>query len=287
MSFLRTLCSGALLFAVAVPKLAQAQGFEGVIQQRDIVVSDYGLSELLYSEDEEEESEPTAENVFAIPLERILAASQEYGEEAVEITELTYYVTAGKMRVESASAMMPGHMIMDFESGVFQMVVPMQKMYLEITREDMEELKERYPDMASSDEAATKPAIRSLGMSKEINGLRCEGYEIVKGETVSNVWVSSELKDVVAAFQSFVDRMAVFGMDEESDEELEVFELMKEHGFPVLEQTLNNYDWELGYEISELISVERSSVPADLFVIPSDYQRRSFMEMMDAFGGGN
>ena len=62
---------------------------------------------------------------------------------------------------------------------------------------------------------------------------------------------------------------------------------MKEHGFPVLEQTLNNYDWELGYEISELISVERSSVSADLFMIPSDYQRRSFMEMMDAFGGGN
>ncbi|HSG81996.1 MAG TPA: DUF4412 domain-containing protein [Gemmatimonadota bacterium] len=287
MQLLRTLPIGALLLSFAAPGLAVAQGFEGKIEQREILVSEYGLSELLYSEDEEEAAELSPDNVFSIPVERILALSGELGEEAVEITELTYYVTAGKMRVESASDMMPGHMIMDFESGVFQMVVPMQKMYMEITKEDMEELQEQYPDMSESDEPSAKPQIRSLGTSKEINGMRCEGFEIVKGETVSNVWVSSDLKDVVTAFQSFVDRMEVFGMEDEDDEELEVFELMKEHGFPVLEQTLNNFGWEMGYEISEIISVERSDVPADLFVIPSDYQRRSFMEMMGGLGGGN
>ncbi len=277
-----TIC--ALLAVFALPRLAPAQSFEGKIEQREIRVSDYGIYELI---DSDEDSEFAATTLFELPMERILELADELGGQAVEVTNLVYYVTGDRMRLESPGGVMPGYMIMDFESGAFQMVIPFQKMYLEITKEDMQELTERYGETDEGRDPVEKPQIRALGMSKQINGMQCDAHEVIKGETVSHVWVSPELKDVVEAFANFVERLEVFKMDEEEEGDLEVFELMKEHGFPVLEQTLTRSEYNVEYQISELISVERGAHPAEMFEVPSDYQRKSFTEMMESFGGGN
>ena len=134
MKLCRTFTIGALLAICALPRLAPAQSFEGKITQRQITVSGYALSQLLGSDEDEDEVEPTAEAVFQIPLERVLAMADRLGGDAVEVENLEFFITTDKMRIESGSTMMPGYMLMDFESGAFQMVIPFQKMYLEITK---------------------------------------------------------------------------------------------------------------------------------------------------------
>jgi hypothetical protein len=282
---LRNLAVGTLLAVFALPALGLAQTFEGKITQRQIAVSAYGLSQLLSSEGEE--AEFTADAAFEVPLEQVLALSDRLGEEAVEVTDLTYYVTEGKMRIESPGSMMPGFMIMDFESGAFRMVIPFQKMYLEITKEDVEQLREQYGEEGVESGTTGTPEIEPLGMSKEINGMQCDAYRVTQGEDISQVWVSRDLEDVVSAFASFIERMEIFAVEGDEEEQLEVFELIREHGFPVMEQTLYSSGYEPQYEIMEILSVERGTPDAELFVIPEDYERRSFMEMMEAFGGGN
>ncbi|NIR45339.1 MAG: DUF4412 domain-containing protein [Gemmatimonadetes bacterium] len=269
------------LAAMALPALLQAQSFEGKIQQREIVVSMSGLNALLYSDEEAEEAE-VADVIFDIPLAEILALADEHGEEAVQVTDLTFYVGTDRMRVEAEVELMPGYMIMDFESAALRMVMPTQRMYLEITAEDMQTLQEQFGDELEAEEK-DEAEVRALGLTREINGMTCEAYEIRMGDALSRTWVSNELRDLVTAFAGFMTRMEAFSMEE--DEGLEVFVLMQEHGFPVLEQTLYDYGWEQQYEISEIVSVERGPVAAEKFTIPADFERRSFMEMMQMFGG--
>jgi hypothetical protein len=279
---LRTLAV-CVLTALALPTVGLTQAFEGKITQRQIIVSAYGLSELLSTDDQ---AEINADALFAVPMEQILALAERLGDPAAEVTDLTYYVTEDMMRIESPSSMMPGFMLMDFESGAFRMVIPFQRMYLEITREDVEQLREQYGDEAIDDEVTASPEIEALGMSKNINGMQCDGYRVTQGEDISQVWASPELKDVVNAFASFVERMEIFAMEGDEEQELEVFELLREHGFPVLEQTLRASGFEPEYEIMEMLTVERMTPDPELFVVPEDYERRSFLEMMEGFGGG-
>ena len=279
---LRTLAAATLLAVFALPTLALAQSFEGKITQRQIAVSAYGLSQLLSSEGEE--ADITAAAAFELPLERVLALSDQLGDEAVEVTDMTYYVTERKMRIESRGSMMPGFMIMDFESGAFRMVIPFQKTYLEITKEDVDQLREQYGDEVVEGASAGTPEIEPLGMSKEINGMQCDAYRVTQGEDISQVWVSPELEDVVSAFASFIERMEIFAIEGDEEEQLEVFELIRDHGFPVMEQTLYTSGYEPEYEIMEILSVERGTPDAELFVIPEDYERRSFLE---GIGGGD
>ena len=70
------------------------------------------------------------------------------------------------------------------------------------------------------------------------------------------------------------------------EREYENIQLVSEHGFPVLEQTLNKTSWDTRYEISEVVSVEHTTPATELFTIPGDYRRRSFMDMIGGQGGG-
>lgn len=269
--------------ALAMPALLEAQSFEGRIRQRQIVVSMEALYPVL-NLDEGAEPAEIAARTFDIPLADLLALTGESEEGTVEISELTFYVGKNKMRVDTEAALMPGYMVMDFESGALRMVMPVQKMYLEITGEDVRRLQDRFGEQLDGGEAQEAEII-PLGRTREINGMNCEAYEIRRGTTISRTWVSAELRDVVTAFVGFMERMEAFGMAEEDGEDLQVFVLMQEHGFPVLEQTLYDYGWDRQYEISEVVSVDREPVAEDRFSIPADYARKSFMEMLELLGG--
>ncbi len=128
--------------------------------------------------------------------------------------------------------------------------------------------------------------VRRLGKTKSVAGMTCQAYELRGEEEVSIVWVSAELKDLGNAFAGFIDRMEALGMGEGDEGDVQVLKLVKEHGFPLLEQTVRQYGPYGGatYEITEVLSIERKAPPASLFTIPSDYQKRTFADVMRQMG---
>jgi hypothetical protein len=280
----RTLTSAALLVALALPGLTWAQGFEGTIVTHAASLDDEALRYLLGPAGEEDEFD--ASGIFDVSIVQIIQAAPELGE--IDVEELTYHFKATMMRVDGGlDEEMPGYAILDFGAGSFSLVNPAEQMVLEMTREDFEQMKEM---MVEDEEAEPrpKPQVRPLGRAKEINGMRAVAFEIKSEEETTIAWVTKDLSDVVEVFLELESRMKSMGMFEEGDEDTEVFMLLAEHGFPVVEQTLTRYPWgEFAYEISAVISVERTSLPDDMFAVPEGYERHSILEMMRMFGGEN
>lgn len=283
MRFTRIFLLVALFPGLALPGRSWAQGFEGTITTRQITVSEDALLEILYGDEEmEEEASLDPEQVFAIPLERILSFAGSLGEE-VEVSEVTFSIKGTQMRMEGDEEM-PGYALLDFGAGTFQLVQPSEKIYIEWTKEEFEELQAMMPEM---EEAETSPSaqVRPLGETKQINGMSCSAYEVKLQDATTVAWVTEELRDLVTAFREFETRMQGMGMFDEEDEGTETFFLVAEHGFPVLEQTLTMYGMFGGveYDVQEVVAVERESLSASLFTVPSDYERKSFMDMMRTF----
>ncbi|UCC71905.1 MAG: DUF4412 domain-containing protein [Gemmatimonadota bacterium] len=283
----RTYPLAALLSLLALPALSWAQGFEGTIETRTISVDEEALYYFLDPEGEAEE-EPDVTKIFDIPVAQMIATTPEWGE--VEVEQLTYHIKGTMMRVDGGvDEEMPGYALLDFASGTFQLVNPAERMVLEMTKEDFEQMKEIVPGYGEEEEEAREKArVRPLGQSKEINGMSCTAFEIASGEDLTIAWVTRDLQDVVDVFLELESRMKGMGMFEEDDEDTEVFLLVAEHGFPVVEQTLTQSEWGGStYEVSAVTSVERRSLSDDLFTAPADYERRSILEMFRMFGGGN
>jgi hypothetical protein len=279
----RIFTSAALLAALALPGLTWAQGFEGTIETRAASLDEEALKYLLGPAGEEEEFD--ASGIFEVPIVRIIAEAPQLG--GIEVEVLTYHFKGTMMRVDGGlEEEMPGYAILDFGAGSFSLVNPAERLVLEMTREDFEEMKEMMAEEEA--EPRAKPEVRPLGHAKDINGMHAEAFEIKSEQETTVAWVTKDLSDVVEVFLELESRMKSMGMFEEEDEDTEVFMLLAEHGFPVLEQTLKRYPWgEYSYDISAVISVERTSLADDMFVIPEDYERHSILEMMRMFGGEN
>lgn len=66
----------------------------------------------------------------------------------------------------------------------------------------------------------------------------------------------------------------MWGEASDSNQEADPDDLLSVHGFPMLVQTLEVADGELGnYEIQETVSVERKTMPAGLFAVPAGYHK--------------
>jgi Domain of unknown function (DUF4412) len=284
MRLLRTFPLAALLLGLCLPSLSGAQDFEGVITTRQITLSEAALSELLDPDDYEEET-IDYRKVFAIPMDRILMLAGEATDE-VTVQELTYSIKGTKLRVSgNLSETMPGYAILDFAAGTFQLVQPSQKMYLELTKADFEKFQAMMPETEKEGEVRESVEARPLGLTKEINGMQCDAFEIKTEKWVSVACVTPELEDLVGAFVEFESRMDDMGMFDDDDEDSEIFSIVAEHGFPVLEQTFYTFGgYGAEYEIMEITKVERKSLPAEYFGIPSDYERLGIMDMMEMFG---
>ncbi|KPK64925.1 MAG: hypothetical protein AMS21_06155 [Gemmatimonas sp. SG8_38_2] len=261
---------------------ALAQEFEGVITTRQLTLGDRALSMLLDPQAAEAER-IDYRAVFALPMDRILEFAGQ-SDNDISVDSLVYSMKGTQLRVSGdVGDEMPGHAILDLGAGTFQFVQPAEKMYIELTREDFE----TYRSMTPEGEREAKPLLqaRHLGQTKRINGMECSAYEIESGEWITVAWVTKELGDLVDAFVEFESRMKAMGMYDE-EEDSEVFSLVAEHGFPVLEQTFRTFgDYGAEYEITEIQSVQRRSLSADLFAVPSDYEKLSIMEMLRLMGG--
>ncbi len=283
MKRLHLLLTAILLLGLALPAHVWAQGFEGTVTMRQINVSQMALASLV-GEDSDEEAEIDPKEVFAIPLERIIGLIG--STEGVEAEKITYHIKGNKLRVDDSSGGMPGYAVMDWGAGTFQLVSPDERVVMEMTKKDFEELKTMYPD-DEGQPVQTKAEVRALNQTREINGMRTSAYEIRSEDEIAVVWVAPELKDLVSTFRDFESHMKEMGVISDEEEQTEVFMLVAEHGFPVLEQTFKNYGGygNGDYDISEIVLLERKTVSADLFKVPADFERRSFMDVIRMFGG--
>jgi len=280
----RYLSTAALLAALALPRLAWAQGFEGTIESRAASLDQEALMYLLGPAGEGEEFDATG--IFDLSIAEIIQAAPELGD--VEIEALIYHFKGTVMRVDGGiEEEMPGYAILDFGAGSFSLVNPAERLVLEMTREDFEQMKEILGEEEMA-EPRTAPQVRPLGRTKQISGMRCVAFEIRSEEETIIAWVTKDLSDLVEVFRELESRMRSMGMFAEDDEGTEVFMLLADHGFPVVQQTLTRYPWgEYSYDISAVISVERRRLADDMFAIPEGYERRSILEMMRMLGREN
>lgn len=280
--------TGSIVVAVTIlelglPLSVGAQEFEGVITTRQVTLGDRALSLLL--DPAILEAEPIDHSaVFALPMAEILELASQPDSD-VGIDSLVYSMKRTQLRVSGdLGDEMPGYAILDFGAGTFRLVQPAERMYLELTREDFETYK------AMVAEPEPEPSTLSLkasptGATKLINGMHCSAYEIETDAAITLAWVTPELEDLVGAFVEFESRMKEMGMFDTEDE-TEIFSVVAEHGFPVMEQTFMTFgSYAVEYEIMEILSVERKPLSAELFTVPSDYEKLSIMEMLRLMGG--
>ncbi len=249
------------IMAVVAPPLA-AQQFEGIIQQREISLEKYAL---------EDRGFDVSEAIFDVPIDRILALREELeADGAMTLIETKTYIKGNLIRTDMETDEGPAYVIMDLGQGVIRMFQPTEKMYIEWTKEEIQQMQEMVPDVGG---AAEESEPRETGLSRSINGMTCVAYDIETDEGTTRAWVSKENRELVDAFAELTEAVTAMAMEEgETDESL----LVAKYGFPVLIQRLG-YDM---YEIEQTVSVDRRSVSEDLFATPADYTKMTMADMM-------
>jgi hypothetical protein len=300
------LLAGAFLL---LPAALLAQGFEGVVKQRTFELSGETLNPLFdavqgqeeeeydESDDEEEATEEDArrelmdliDKLLALPLDQVRAMIPSQGDNFGMSTasEITMYLKGSKVRAEmGGEAGGFGYFLMDAKKTAFTLVNPGDKFYVEWTPEAMNQALEGMGlDPDAGEPAAERPErarIRSLGVTKEINGVRAEAYRVEDDGVVIVGWVTDEYTALRGSLEKLAERMDAMGSDEESDSGAE--DLLWEKGVPVLIQKVGwGEDWGMlgvnSYDVTEIVSVEQKSLSGDLFKVPAGYTQKTLAEL--------
>ncbi|TNF23639.1 MAG: DUF4412 domain-containing protein [Bacteroidetes bacterium] len=173
--------------------------------------------------------------------------------EAMLPDEMTTQIKGDKTRIEQSLGMgMSQVTIMDTkkESGVLLMDMMGKKMAVEMSKEEAEKM--------NKGQKAEKPEFKYLDETKEIAGYKCKkAIASVKGAGEMVVYYTEELPS---------------GMSKH-------YEGLK--GFP-LEYTIDAGQFKLKMTAK---SVKKETLGADLFAIPSDFEKMTFSEFEKAMGG--
>lgn len=265
----------AATMLAGAPAGAGAQSFEGVIRTRTISVTPYALERL---------GATTPEQVFALPIERILSlkpAPDDYA--ATEVTveeEATVLIKGLKVRSElmgSHTSDTAWYSIVDLESGAWRAVQPSQRRYADLASGDGPA--DRQPPSAR---AAPANRARPLGVTRTVAGMQATGYEVRSEFEITRGWVTAQ-QDLARLARAFQKLEAMWEESVDADQEPDADELLLVHGFPLLTQTLDVQDDQLGaYKIEETVSVERKAMPASLFAVPAGYRKVTIEELMTA-----
>jgi hypothetical protein len=297
------LLAGAFLL---LPAALLAQGFEGVVEQRSFELQGEALNPLLDAVEGDEEyeydetaEEPTEEDelrdfmalvdkLLALPLDQVRAVVP--SDDAVGTSSsdaMTLYLKGTKVRAEIGGLGGFGYFLMSAEKTGFTLVNPQQKFYVEYTPEAMDEaLREMGLDPSDSGPTAEKPEkqarIRSLGVTKEINGVRADAYRVEGDGVVIVGWVTDEYGDLRRTMEKLVEQLQRMSPEDESDADAE--DLLWEKGVPVLVQKIEwSKSWDMfgvdSYEVTEVVSVERKSLSGDLFKVPAGYTKKTLAEL--------
>lgn len=285
--------------ALVVPGLS-AQDFEGVIQQRSISVSSEALytvlndaeidDAILDGDDEQAYLRALTEVVFETPLERFTEMAA-YGED-VTVEEMAIHVKGSRMSVEAGGGMGFDRFIVDAGTGTMWMVSSQRQMFVEWTQEDLEAMQRQSQEslaalgidmddlagQADGPEAAA--TIAPLGRTEEVNGVTATAYRASSGDEIAVAWIRDDDPGIRESFRLLSERMAAMGGDGESGGGPSVSDLFWQEGTPVRTQTLQAAWGNLqGYDVEDILSVERTSVADDLFEVPAGFEKKSLQDL--------
>ncbi len=239
--------------ALVLPDTGAAQHFEGVLTMREVR---FQIDPML------ETAGGSAEDLLQRSLEQVRAAAEAAGA-GVEELSLSYYLKGNKLRTstEAGSDEAEGYMLLDFGSGLYQLVDPAQKLIVEWTADSSG------GEVVADESADPGAEIQALDETRTVNGFVCRGFRVVhEGGTVEITWLTDSLQDLKGAFAELVALSERFGDEGAASRPLDrVLEL----GFPVLTMTV---DIERGeFSAAEVLKVEKKPLDDTLFAAPAGY----------------
>lgn len=250
---------------VAAPRVAAAQ-FEGVIKQRTISVNLAALAARGFD----------ISNLLDVTVEQLLALRGEL--EALgdmTVTEDDLYIKGNHIRSDFTDDEGPAWASIDLAQGVTRLVRPDQRMYIEMTQDDMKQMAQMAANMGGGPGEQPQPDVSSVGGSKTIGGLRSHAYDVTTTEGTRRIWVSNANVDLATSFRRFAETPTFGG-------ETDASSAVAEHGFPMLE-LWTTYDT---FEVEEVVAVEPQSLDDALFAMPAGYRKTTMAEMMSDMMGG-
>lgn len=184
---------------------------------------------------------------------------------------MTYLVKGTKIRANMEAPGMPGpmYLLMDLEGEVMQSVLPSMGMYMEMK---MQQMMDQIPVTPEMQEAMKNVKIESLGTTEQIAGITCTNYRFIQG--------NEEMEGCIATGMGFFmggARPAAgaggAGMFPGMDMDLSSFaQEFNEGMLPLRMRFMKNGAW---VPFMEATAVERKSLDAQLFVLPSGLRKMS------------
>jgi frataxin-like iron-binding protein CyaY len=197
--------------------------------------------------------------VFSFAFQYLLIAQSQFeGKLKIQVTEegkkhtMDYFVKGDKFRLEVKDMGETGAMIFDSKAMKMTIVMPQQKMYMEMPLDGIDT--ESY-----FDESTSKAKIKKTGESKTINGYKCEKWIIEDEGLNTEAWITTEL----GGFLFSGNPMAGGGSDWTS-------KLSAQSFFPMLAKV-----YESGKHLNtfEVLEVNKQKLDNSLFSAPSGYQK--------------
>ncbi len=300
-------CRRSLSFAAAalltLPLPALGQSLEGVIRQRTVDVEDDALFELVYADSENEPDfanqadwlRSVAEKLFAIPVDGL----------AGEASEVTIHVRGTMLRYEDGSG--NGYVITDLATMNTRIVDPSTRSYVEYSVEDAqaavaeaqkqaEEMMARMgidPDDAQADATSAEyaseedgihftPRAWALDRTEEVNGVPAEVFEAEAGSEIGLAWCGED----PAGMRPAMERLASQVVDPTAEGDAfesqgpSVEDLLCEQGIPVRTKILSMRSaGDLAFNVTEILSMERTPVSPDIFEVPAGYTKKSMADL--------
>ena len=235
-----------LVFLALSPRAGAAQQVEGVLTIKSVNLT----SDIVADRTGEEAiSDAGREKLFALTLDQVVAL-------AGSSQDNVMHVKGGRMR--TASFDMPGlgaaYMLLDPAAGTLRTVAPARRGYYEASLRD---------HGAAQPDEEEPMHVEPLGRTQVINGLRCTGYRVTRGDQIMRVWTT----DDAALREMVTNQLRLAG--EESDAARSSLAMLARYGAPVMTQT---FDEEGNYSV-EVWSFERRSLPDSLFTIPAGFTK--------------
>lgn len=238
------LCAALLC---AAPRPAPAQQFEGVVT---IVSWHLSVEGVTAQAGEDDEQDRVRAKLFALSpadLARLGAAAD---------TQVMW-LKRGIMRSAPMEVPMMGsaYMLMDLGAGLMRTVVPARQGYFEVS------LRDAAPSPPDADEAEMQ--VEPLGRTQMISGMRCTGYRVTQGESVSQMWTTTDptLRELMTAWAG--------AAGEEHGSATQGKAWLARYGAPVMSQELDD---DGGFSV-EIWSLERRALSDSLFALPAGFRK--------------
>ncbi len=266
----RSRCALVLL-GLALPVGLAAQGFEGTMKQKQIMLMPQGVAAVAGAELTDPQK----------VLEALAGKAQGADPSYAMTTDMTVTVKGAKMRIDGLNVGMggTGYAVIDAAAGMMYTVVPQQKQIVTMSAADADAVaKKVYEQMGITPPANTTPTTSDLGV-KTVGGVQAHGYRVVVPDGVGVVWVDPAMKTAFAAFDAFQQKMTGLNPGVGS-----IQAAMLALGFSVLTEFVAKAPPMMGqgflYSHVEVSQVQKQPVADDVFALPADYTRVTMAQMM-------